>query len=171
MFRTAILGCGGIAKAHAQILKSLDRVRLVAFCDVVKERAREFNKTYADGRGKVYTDFARMFDKEKLDLVYICLPPYAHSNEVELAAEHGVHIFIEKPIALDMEKAHRMVEAVEKHKVKAQVGFMSRFGDAVEAVKAMLDSGEARHPGLISGRYFCNSLHSPWWRDCSKSGG
>ena len=171
MFRTAMIGCGGIAHAHAKILQGLDRIQWGAFCDVVEERAAQFNETYAHGKGKVYADFARMYDKEKLDLVYICLPPFAHSNEVDMAAERGIHVFIEKPIALDMETAHRMVTAVEEYRIKAQVGFMFRFGDAIEGVKGMLDSGEAGPPGLMMGRYFCNSLHSPWWRDRSKSGG
>ena len=170
-FRVGIIGCGGIATRHASVLSGIDEVELVAFCDVVEEKATAFNQRFAGGKGKVYTDFARMFDEVELDVVYICLPPFAHSNEVELAAERGVHIFIEKPIALDMDTAWRMVEAVEKHKVKSQVGFMSRFGEAVEKVKGMLQSGEAGRPGLMIGKYMCNSLHSPWWRDKSKSGG
>ncbi|HID11620.1 MAG TPA: Gfo/Idh/MocA family oxidoreductase [Candidatus Latescibacteria bacterium] len=172
MFRVGFLGCGGIANAHARVLSELGkRVQLAAFCDLEEERARRFNQTYADGKGKVYINLHRMLNKEKLDVLYICLPPFAHADEVELAAERGVHIFIEKPVALDMETAGRMVEAVERTGVKSQVGFQSRFGDAVREVKRMLDSGEAGRPGLVEARYFCNSLHSPWWRDKSKSGG
>ncbi|HDI00437.1 MAG TPA: Gfo/Idh/MocA family oxidoreductase [Firmicutes bacterium] len=172
MFKVGFLGCGGIANAHARVLTDLgDRVRLVAFCDKVEEKARRFNREYADGKGKVYTDFHRMLEKEKLDILYICLPPFAHTDEVEAAAERGVHIFIEKPIALEVEAARRMTEAVERAGVKSQVGFQLRFGEAVRVVKGMLDSGEAGRPGLVEARYFCNSLHSPWWRDKSKSGG
>ncbi|RKY61634.1 MAG: gfo/Idh/MocA family oxidoreductase [Candidatus Latescibacterota bacterium] len=172
MFRVAFLGCGGIANAHARALSELgERARLVAFCDIEEERARRFNQTYADGKGKVYKDFHKMLDKEELDVLYICLPPFAHTDEVEAAAERGVHIFIEKPIALDMEAANRMVEAVERAGIKSQVGFQSRFGEAVQIVKGMLDSGKAGRPGLVEARYFCNSLHSPWWRDKSRSGG
>jgi predicted dehydrogenase len=170
-FRIGMIGCGGIANRHAGVLSGIEGVSLVAFCDIAEDRAAGFNQRYAGGKGRVYTDFARMFDAEDLDVVWICLPPFAHTNEVELAAEHGVHVFIEKPIALDMETACRMVEAVEKYKIKSQVGFMSRFGEAIEKVKGMLDSGEAGEAGLMIGKYICNSLHSPWWRDKSKSGG
>jgi predicted dehydrogenase len=106
-----------------------------------------------------------------MDIVYICLPPFAHSDEVELAAKAGVHIFIEKPIALDMKTADRMVKACKENKVKSQVGFMNRHGDAVQTVKRMIESGEAGQPGLLVAWYMCNSLHAPWWRDKSKSGG
>jgi len=112
-----------------------------------------------------------MYEDMALDIVYICLPPFAHTNEVELAAQAGVHIFIEKPIALDLDTAQRMVDAVQRTGVKAQVGFMNRFGDAATLVKSMIESGEAGIPGMFVGWYMCNSLHSPWWRDKSKSGG
>jgi predicted dehydrogenase len=55
--------------------------------------------------------------------------------------------------------------------VKTQVGFMSRFGEAVERVKTLLDDGRAGAPGLMLGKYFCNALHAPWWREKEKSGG
>lgn len=169
--KTAIIGCGGIANSHATNLMNLDKTDLVAFCDVVQERASGYNEKYANGEAKLFTDFSEMYEEIDLDLVYICLPPFAHTNEVELAAERDVNVFIEKPIALTMQKASEMVESVDKAGVKSQVGFMSRFGDAVEKVKAMVDSREAGPIGLMIGKYMCNSLHSPWWREKSKSGG
>jgi len=169
--RVGMIGCGGIANAHARTIASVEELELVAFCDIAMERAMRFNDEYAGSRGKVYSSFADMYEDMNLDIVYICLPPFAHTNEVELAAEKGIHIFIEKPIALDLETARRMVEAVERTGVKAQVGFMNRHGDAAQLVRSMIESGEAGPPGLFVGWYMCNSLHSPWWRDKSKSGG
>lgn len=170
-YRVGIIGCGGIAHAHARALKRIEGVEMVAFCDIVKERAEGYLSQYSDGKGRAYMDFSEMFEKEELDIVYICLPPFAHSDEVKIAAEKGIHIFIEKPIALDLEKARSMVEAVNKGGVKSQVGFLLRFGEATERLKELIESGEAGPPGLFVGRYMCNSLHSPWWRDKSKSGG
>lgn len=83
--KTAIIGCGGIANSHATNLMNLDKTELVAFCDIVPQRASEYNKKYANGQAKVFTDFSNMYDEVELDLVYICLPPFAHTNEVELA--------------------------------------------------------------------------------------
>ena len=169
--RTAVIGCGHFASTHAAILSQLDRVKLVAFSDIVIDNARNFNGAYAEGKGQVFADFHEMFDRVDLDLVYICLPPFAHSDEVHLAAQHGAHIFIEKPISLSMDLARSMVQAVESAGLKSQVGFKFRFGGAVERVKKMIESGEAGSPGLMTARYFCNSLHRPWWIDRSKSGG
>ena len=170
-FRVGMIGCGGIANAHASNLRDLPQVHLAALCDVARDRAEGFNQKYAGGGATVYEDFHAMYDREDLDAVWVCLPPFAHTDEVEGAASRGIHVFIEKPIALDMETAGRMVRAVEESGVKSQVGFMMRFGSAVERVRAMIESGEAGEPGWALGVYRCNSLHAPWWRDRTKSGG
>ena len=112
-----------------------------------------------------------MFEELGLDLVYICLPPFAHSNQVELACRHGVHFLIEKPIALTMDLAHRMAEQVRGSGVKSQVGFMFRHGEAVRWLKRYMGETGIRGQGFLTARYFCNSLHRWWWRDRSKSGG
>jgi predicted dehydrogenase len=170
--RTGILGCGGFANRHANNLISLpDEIELTAFCDYHDYNAREFAEKYTRGKARIFTNPSEMFEKAGLDLVVICLPPFAHSDEVELAAQHGVHIFIEKPIALSSAHAWHMVDAVEKAGIKTQVGFMFRFGAGIERLKELITSGEVGPAGLMSARYFCNSLHAPWWRDRSKSGG
>jgi predicted dehydrogenase len=64
-----------------------------------------------------------------------------------------------------------MVNVTEKAGVKTQVGFNLRFGAAVQRVKALIDAGEAGQPGLALASYFCNSLHSDWWRKKEMSGG
>lgn len=172
LLRTAILGCGGFAHRHAANLIGLpDEIELTAFCDHHDHNAREFSEKYTQGQADIFTDHREMFEKADLDLALICLPPFAHSNEVELAAGHGVHLLMEKPIALSSEHAWRMVEAAESAHIKTQVGFMFRFGAAIERLKELLASGESGPAGLMSARYFCNSLHADWWRERSKSGG
>ncbi|MDI7277056.1 MAG: Gfo/Idh/MocA family oxidoreductase [Anaerolineae bacterium] len=169
--RAGILGCGGIANRHAQVLAGLPEVTLVAFCDQERTRAEDYSVKYAQGQAAAYQDYREMFDDAGLDLVYICLPPYAHAAEVAEAARRGVHVFIEKPIALDSQQAWRMVEAAESAGIRSQVGFMYRFGEAVERLKQAMEQGTAGPPALMVGTYYCNHLHAPWWRDGSKSGG
>jgi predicted dehydrogenase len=172
ILRSAILGCGSFAHRHAQNLAALsEETELVALCDHNPESAQAYCEKYTAGKAVVYTDYHTMLEREKLDLLVIALPPFAHTDEVECAAERGVHLLMEKPIALTMEQAWKMVETVESAGIQSQVGFMWRFGEAIEALKAMIDSGDAGLPGLMSARYFCNSLHSPWWRSREKSGG
>ena len=126
---------------------------------------------FTQGKASVFTDLHRLIDEANLDLLVICLPPYGHSDEVAYAAANGVHIFIEKPIALTSQQAWAMVEAAEQAGIVTQVGFMFRFGAAVARLKQLIDSGEAGPVGLMTARYFCNSLHADWWRERDKSGG
>ena len=170
--RTAILGCGGFARRHAKLLSELpDQAQLVAFCDRNRDRAEGYAADFTDGNAAIYTDHHQLIDNAQLDLLVICLPPYGHGDEVAYAASHGVHIFIEKPIALTSQQAWSMVEAAEQAGIVTQVGFMFRFGAAVARLKQLIDSGEAGPVGLMTARYFCNSLHAGWWRERDKSGG
>jgi UDP-N-acetyl-2-amino-2-deoxyglucuronate dehydrogenase len=170
--RIAILGCGSFAHRHARTLQLMkDDFEMVAFCNRTAEKAEAFSEKYTNGQVPVFADHHQMFDQVPLDVVIISLPPYAHSDQVEIAASLGVHVFIEKPIALTSEQGWRMVNAAEKAGIVTQVGFMFRFGEAIEYLKGMIDSGEAGQVGLMSARYFCNSLHSSWWRKRDLSGG
>jgi len=166
--KIGMIGCGGIAGLHAEKLRSIEEANMVAFADIIKEKAEAFSKSYG---GRAYTDWREMLDKESLDIVYICLPPFAHSDEVMVSAEKGIHIFIEKPIALNMKLAWEMVRAVEKNDVKSQVGYCLRFGYAIDKAKRLIESGEAGKIGLAVGWYWCHFLGGAWWRDKSKSGG
>ena len=170
--RTAILGCGGFAHRHANTLQKLkDDFKMAAFCNRTIEKAAAFSEKYTNSSASVFADHHQMFDQIPLDVVIVCLPPYAHFDEVEIAAKLGIHVFIEKPIALTSEQGWHMADAAEKAGIVTQVGFMLRFGEAIERLKGMIDSGEAGPVGLMSARYFCNALHAPWWRQRDLSGG
>ncbi len=162
------IGSGGIARSHTKALKEMGNIEFASFCDIVEERAKAYAEEYG---GRTYTDFRKMYKKEEMDAVYICLPPFSHSNEVEMAAERGINVFIQKPIALDMKLANRMVKAVEKAGVKSQVGYQLRFGKGIRRGKELLDGGDLGGVTLAIAKYVCNFLGGPWWRDPSKSGG
>ncbi|QHW29943.1 Gfo/Idh/MocA family oxidoreductase [Paenibacillus rhizovicinus] len=169
--RVGIIGLGGMGRAHAKHLRSLSGVEITAVCGQSMEKAEAFNAEHAGGTAAAYDRYEDMLEQETLDAVYVCIPPYAHRGQVEAAAKRGCAVFVEKPIALDSETAASMVLAVEQAGVLSQVGYHNRFGSAVRELKRMIDDGTAGVPTLFDGRYDCNSLHSPWWRDRSLSGG
>ena len=169
--RTAIIGCGRFARKHVVHLATLEEISLVGFCDVLFENADKYNQEFTEGKGRVYTEYEQLFTDLELDLAYICLPPFAHGNEVELACRYGVNLLIEKPIALNMDTALRMQKQVRESGIKCQVGFMYRFGKAALWLKNYLQHKPADERGFMTARYACNSLHSWWWRDRAKSGG
>ncbi len=169
--RIGIIGCGDVAGRHAGAIKGLsEELELVALCDHTEAKAQAFAAKHAP-EAAIYTDHRALLDDAKLDVVVVCLPPFAHTDEIERAANNGIHILMEKPIALESEQAWRMVDSVERAGIKTQVGFQFRFGEAVETFKALQAEDKTGGIALFSGRYFCNALHAPWWRDRAKSGG
>ncbi len=163
--RVGLLGCGGIGARHAGAVAELpDVMELVACCGRDAERTRAF----AEGRtAAAYTDLDAMLRQERLDLVIATLPPYNRGGEIERVARAGVHLLVEKPIALNQHAADAMVADVSATGVVAAIGFMYRFGDAVRRWKTA-DTGRV---GLYAGAYHCNALHADWWREEAKSGG
>lgn len=169
-YKAAILGMGNMGRAHAGSMLKMEDVELSALCSYPKDDAEK----YAAEHGiscRIYDDGFEMIEKEDLDLLYICLPPFAHQGQLEAAAKKGIHVFIEKPIALDTKRGESMVKAVRENHVHSQVGYQMRFGGAVRRFKEMIENGTAGKPTLYTANYECNSLHSPWWRDAEKCGG
>lgn len=163
-----ILGAGGMGHIHAEILAKREDVRITAVCDNNLHKAQELGGAFP---ATAYSNFDEMLSKEHLDILYILLPPYAHNGQFEKAAEHGIHIFIEKPIAITGERGRLMAEAAGRAGIKTQVGFHMRYGSAVKKLREMIAAGLTGRPVLFNGRYQCNSLHTPWWIDENRCGG
>lgn len=163
-----ILGAGGMGRIHGKNLAQIDGARVAAVCDTDSEKA---GKLAGELGADAFSGFDEMLDRKKLDALYILLPPYAHSGQFERAAERGIHIFIEKPIAIRSERGRSMADAARKAGIRTQVGFHMRYGTAVRKLRGMIDSGQAGRPVLFNGRYQCNSLHTPWWIDVNRCGG
>jgi predicted dehydrogenase len=159
--RVGILGTGGIAARHAAAAQAAG-LTLVAACGRDAEKTDTFAGRF---RMNPYTEFGRMLAEASLDILIVALPPHAHGGQVEAAAAAGVHLLVEKPIALDLARADLMVAASAG--VTAACGFMYRHGDAVRHWDA-LDHGRVGH---FAGSFHCNALHAPWWRERDKSGG
>ena len=169
--KVGILGAGFMGQTHARRLQRLRGVSITAVCDVNTARAAAFNKDILSNTAQCFDDFDAMLAMVQLDALYVCLPPFAHAGEVEKAARKGIHVFLEKPIALTERRATAMVAAIEKAGVVSQVGYHMRFSAPVQRLKKAIASGSAGRPTLLQARYFCNALHNPWWRDVTRSGG
>jgi len=168
--KVAMLGMGNMGRAHADNLRKLEGVEIAALCSLPIADALRYN---AD-RGAnypVYDDFDAMLSEREADALYVCLPPFAHAGQIERAAEKGVHLFVEKPLALSVERARRMEQAVRRAGVLTQMGYQMRFGGAVRHVRRLMEQGVTGKPTLFTANYECNSLHAPWWIDRAKCGG
>lgn len=147
--KVGVLGAGSMGEVHVKNLIQIPGAEIKAICDVSRPRAEALSRLC---KAKVYTDFNEMLEKEELEVLYILLPPFAQNGQFEQAAEKGIHIFIEKPIAIASDRGKSMVDAARKAKIKSHVGFHMRYGTAIQKLKEMIDDGSAGRPVLFNGR-------------------
>ena len=114
--RTGIIGCGGIAnQKHMPALKAFsDRCEMVAFCDIIPERAEKAAKEYGTPDAKVYTDYRELLKDESIDDVHVLTPNVSHCEISVAAFEAGKHVMCEKPMAATTEDAEKMMDAWRK---------------------------------------------------------
>lgn len=166
MKKLCIIGCGGIGTYHLGHFLDYKDIELAGFCDLVIEKAEAFVKRA--GQGKAYTDYKVMYDEVKPDMVFICVPPYCHGEiEFETIAR-GIPMFIEKPVALDLELAYRIRDAIEQAHLITAVGFQCRYSDIVDNTRAFVESHEVPFVECVR---MGGVPMVEWWRDKSRSGG
>lgn len=168
--RVAILGCGWIASQHATILASEPGIQVVAVGARTREKAAGFIAAH-DLNAVPYENFTHLLEAARPDALYVALPPAAHDGQVEAAAARGVHLFLEKPIALHSARAQSQAEAIREAGVISQVGFHLRHGSAVRRLHDLIADGSAGRATLFQGSFQCNALHASWWRERNLSGG
>ena len=140
-YNVSIVGCGGIARgAHWPFYKNDKRVKVVAVCDIRKERAEAFVRDFYP-EAAVYTDYRDLVAREDIDCVDICTPNYLHSEIAIAAFAHGKNVFSEKPDAVSPEKAIAMKEAAEKAGKLLMVMRNNRFADASAYMKKYIEAG------------------------------
>jgi predicted dehydrogenase len=169
--RIGFLGTGYIASTHAKALAKIADVQIAALCNHHIEKAEAFNQNFAGGKAACYDDFDRMLNAEKLDVLYVCLPPGAHQGQTQAAAARGIHLCLEKPIALTEAEAQSMYDAIKQAGVKCQIGHHMRHTGPAIKLKQMLADGSAGKPLMLQGRFFVNCLFPKWWRDPMGGGG
>ena len=140
-YRVGFIGCGHIGGNYAQAFRKLsDRVELAAACDLVEEKVKAFVEKWEIPVS--YTDMYEMLSKEELDIVGVTTHNREHVEPTIAAAEAGAKaILCEKPMALNMADADRMVEACERSKTKLVIDHTMRFEPNWRCVKKMVDDG------------------------------
>ena len=142
IIKIGIIGCGGIAKGkHMPALKKVKDVEMVAFCDLIPERAEEAAKTYGSADAKVYTDYKELLKDPAISVVHVCTPNRSHSFITVDALESGKHVMCEKPMAINSEEAKKMLDAAKRTGKKLSIGYQNRFRDDSLYLKQEADDG------------------------------
>ncbi len=138
-----IIGCGGIANGkHLTALKALDsEVEMVAFCDLIVERAEKASKEYGAKGSKVFTDYKELL-KLDLDCICVCTPNISHCEITVASLESGKNVMCEKPMAMNYAEAQKMIDAKNKSGKLLTIGYQNRYRKNNLYLKKECEKGE-----------------------------
>jgi len=140
MLNFALIGCGRIAKRHAELLglNKIQGARLISVCDLIEEKARKVSEQFSI---PFYTDMHQLMKSEKIDVVVVLTESGNHAKNVLELAPYGKHIVVEKPMALKLDDADEMIRACDKFKLKLFVVKQNRFNVPVVKLREALEQG------------------------------
>ena len=141
--RYAQIGLGRISTNHIKAAVA-NNLEIVAVCDILPEAMQNVlakHNLENDTRIARYTDYKEMIANEQLELVGISTESGLHAEIALYCIEHGINVIIEKPMAMSMTDADKIVKAAEKYNVKVCACHQNRFNNAVQAVTNALDEG------------------------------
>ena len=142
--KIGLVGCGGIAnnKHMPALAKLVDKCEMVAFCDILIERAEKAAKEYGTPDAKVYTDYTELLANPDVDVVHVLTPNVAHRPITVAAFEAGKHVMCEKPMAHTSADAQAMLDAWRKSGKKFTIGYQNRFRPEVQMLHQCCENDE-----------------------------
>ena len=132
--KIGVVGCGGIAnQKHFPAMKAnSDLCEIVAFCDIIKERAEKGAAEYGVEGARVYEDYHDLLADSEVEVVHVLTPNVAHCPITVAAFEAGKHVYCEKPMAHNTEDAKAMLDAWKKSGKQFTIGYQNRFRPEVQ---------------------------------------
>ena len=139
--KVGIIGCGGIANGkHMPSLKAIPNVEMVAFCDIIEERAVKAAADYGTADAKVYTDYKELLKDESIEVVHVLTPNLEHADITVDALYAGKHVMCEKPMAKTAADAQRMYDAAKATGKKLTIGYQHRQKPQTQFAKEYIDT-------------------------------
>ena len=161
--RIGFIGVGGIAGSHLATLLQMPEVEVVALCDIspdqIKATQQSVNRRITEdrlrsigepgntaGNGRAdrlleavpYTDFRPMLRNEQLDAAYLCLPPFVHGDPEEAVIEAGLPMLVEKPVALELPVAARILDGIRRKEILVATGYQTRYTAYLQQARELL---------------------------------
>ncbi|NLJ30880.1 MAG: Gfo/Idh/MocA family oxidoreductase [Clostridiales bacterium] len=141
--KVGIIGCGGIANGkHMPSLSKLNDVEMVAFCDLIPEKAEKAKNQYGTPDAKVYTDYHELLKDPSIEVVHVLTPNRSHAPITIDALHAGKHVMCEKPMAKTAADAKKMVEAAKETGKKLTIGYQHRHKPEAIYLKHIIDRGD-----------------------------
>ena len=156
----ALIGCGRISINHIKAAIN-NKLEVTAICDIVPEHMEillEKNELNGDSSIKQYTNYKDMIQENNIDLISIATESGSHAEIALFCIEHGIHVIIEKPMAMNLREADEIIRISEEKNVKVCVCHQNRFNIAIQELKIALDNNRF-------GRLSHGSIHIRWNRN------
>jgi predicted dehydrogenase len=149
-----LIGCGRVAPRHAQSMAQLHEVRLAAVADIRVERGQRFADDY---HAAAYTNYHDLLSRPDIDAVSICVPSGLHAQVAVDALQAGKHVLVEKPIALSLADADRMIRVAQERGLHLGVVLQNRLNSPMQQVRCAIDEGRL-------GRLYLGNACVRWYR-------
>lgn len=163
--RVAVLGAGGVARRHVEVLSSLEGVEVVTVAD--PERARA--DALADLAGaRACSSVEEALDAGRPDAAYVCVPPFAHGDPERAVIARGLPMFVEKPVGTDLTVARELADLVAAAGLATATGYHWRCSDVLGEVRDRLAVAPAY---AASGYWLDKRPPVGWWAHTDRSGG
>lgn len=163
--RIGLVGAGFIAGRHLDALAGIEGVTVAGVADPRADRAEVLA---ARAGAAAYAHWADLLDVERLDALWVCVPPHAHGPVEEAAVERGLPLFVEKPLAADLGTAERLAGRIEDAGLPTSVGYHWRYLDTLQTARDLLAGSPAR---MVLGTWLDRAPRVDWWARQDGSGG
>ncbi|MCL2013880.1 MAG: Gfo/Idh/MocA family oxidoreductase [Oscillospiraceae bacterium] len=141
--KVGIVGCGGIANAkHMPSISKIDEAEIVAFCDIIPERAQKAAKDFGTADAKTYEDYKELVKDGSIDVVHVLTPNKSHSVITIAALDAGKHVMCEKPMAKTYAEAKAMLDASKRNGKILSIGYQYRYEKHKWQLQKMCRAGE-----------------------------
>lgn len=165
--RIGIVGCGWFGNFHLDYLLTREDVEVVALVSTNHEKLE--NTAKKAPHAQLFCDYHALLETPmQLDCLIVCIPPHKHDDLEIAAAKKGIHLYVEKPIGLSLEKVHTIQSAIENSGIITSVGYHERYNPAIVQLK---DALSLEQVGLVQGRWLGDIPGALWWRQKAFSGG
>lgn len=134
----AIVGCGHIAKKHAEAISKVPKAKLAAVFDKIPDRMKDYASAY---QAKAYSELQDLLSDTNVDVVNICTPSGTHASIATAAAQAKKHVILEKPMALTHDDASRIIQCCRENNVKLAIVHPNRFRPAMIELRKLMDQG------------------------------
>ena len=167
--KVGIVGAGGIAQlAHLPSYLKLKDAEIIGIADPDEDLAKATSQEY---HCNFYADFKQLIDKNELDAISLCTPPFARTEIIEYAAENNINILCEKPMANSLSDALQIKKMVEKSGIQFMMGFSLRFSDWYQQAYEYIQEGKLGEV-IFSNCVYASPLPPyAWFFDKTRSGG